>query len=499
MSLSRRVLPCARAIILIGCCFLTFHIPSERAWADQRPNVVVILADDLGWAGVGYHENWFQTPHIDRLVADGMELDRFYVAPMCSPTRAGLMTGRYPIRFGMARAVIPPQRDFGMPVEETTLAEALGDLGYQRRGVFGKWHLGHLRARWHPINQGFTHFHGHYNGAIDYFDLTRDGERDWHTNWQPSDEVGYSTDLIADAAAQWITESAQNKQPYFCYVPFNAPHSPFQAPAEATQRFSHLTVNASGNAVGKQSRSQNKKLQTLAAMVWIMDQGIGRILDAIEQSGESDNTMVWFMSDNGGVGKIAGNNRPLRGHKLTVYEGGVRVPACVRWPARVSPGSRCDETIGYIDVFPTVLAAAGATPEQASSRRLDGVNVLGMLTGDPLKDRDLHSRPWFSYHGQQGEADEHLAVTRVGWKLKVNGPRLRNLEQLSNGTNRVELFRISTDAFEREDLKTAHPDVVADLGELLVEHRSLQPTDSVPPYSVGDIEFKPPSRWRLSP
>ncbi|TWT89371.1 sulfatase-like hydrolase/transferase [Neorhodopirellula pilleata] len=468
---------------------------AERASAADPPNVVVLLADDLGWAGVGYHEDWFQTPNIDRLVADGVELDRFYVAPMCSPTRAGLMTGRYPIRFGLARAVIPPQRDFGLPVDETTLAESLGKLGYDRRGVFGKWHLGHLRAQWHPLNQGFSHFHGHYNGAIDYFDLTRDGERDWHTDWQPSDEEGYSTDLIADAAANWISEAARLDQPYFCYVPFNAPHSPFQAPDEAIQRFSQLSTGGSG----KQAKSREKKLQTLAAMVWVMDQGIGRILDAIERSGESDNTMVWFLSDNGGVGEIPGNNRPLRGNKLTVYEGGIRVPACVRWPSRISPGSRCDETVGYIDIFPTVVAAAGGDPPYISSEPLDGMNLLGLLTGEPSTKQDFRSRHWFSYHGQQGEDNEHLAVTSEGWKLKVNGPRLETLDQLSDGTNRVELFQLSNDPLENNDVSAAHPEQVAELGRMLIQHRSLQPVDSVPPYSVGGKDFTPPSRWRLSP
>jgi arylsulfatase A-like enzyme len=209
-------------------------LPSaSRGLGAARPNVVLILADDLGWGAVSYHAAWARTPNIDRLAREGIQLDRFYVAPMCSPTRAGLLTGRYPIRFGLARAVIPPQRNFGLPPEERTIAEALGEAGYRYRGVFGKWHLGHHQAKWHPLAQGFTHFEGHYNGAIDYFALTREGQRDWHVNYEPSKKQGYATDLIAAAASDFIRRAAADDAPYFCYVPFNAPHSPFQAPGQA--------------------------------------------------------------------------------------------------------------------------------------------------------------------------------------------------------------------------------------------------------------------------
>jgi arylsulfatase B len=462
---------------------------------------VVILADDLGWAAVSYHDPQFETPHLDQLVAEGMELNRFYVAPMCSPTRAGFMTGRYPIRFGCARAVIPPQRDFGLPPAETTIAEALGGLGYRHRGVFGKWHLGHRRAKWHPLHQGFTHFHGHYNGAIDYFQLTREGERDWHVNYTPSDEQGYSTDLIAGAAADWIRASARDDGPFFCYVPFNAPHSPFQAPQAAIDRFAHLLPLPAN--LGKKKPRANRRgapvRQVLAAMIWQMDQGIGQILQAIEDTGESDNTMVWFFSDNGGVGNIPGNNRPLRGSKLTVFEGGIRVPACVRWPARVEPGSKSNHVMGYIDMLPTLVAAAGGDPDQASSKPLDGVNLLKLFEESDATLPAVVERPWFSYHGQAGEQREHLAVRLGGWKLKVNGPRLTKMQQLTDGTNEVQLFHLEVDLLEQNDLRSKRPDKVAELGRLLVEHRALQPAESVPPYAVGRRGFVPPKRWELSP
>ena len=486
-----------RLTILLSVALVMAALPS---FASEPPNVVVILADDLGWNAVGYHNHEFVTPNIDRLVADGVELDRFYVAPMCSPTRAGLMTGRYPIRFGCARAVIPPQRDFGLPIDETTLGEALNKTGYQHRGVFGKWHLGHRRAKWHPVLQGFSHFHGHYNGAIDYFELTRESERDWHVNFDPSPEQGYSTDLIAGAAADWIKSSAQQSAPYFCYAAFNAPHSPFQAPDEALSKFDHFRDQASTQTKKKRANSREAPIrQTYAAMIWKMDLGIGRILEAIEASGESDNTIVWFFSDNGGVGNIDANNHPLRGSKLTVYEGGIRVPAAVRWPAQIPPGRVCKSVCGYIDILPTLIAAAGERPDQVCDKPLDGMDVMPLLTCIDAHEVNemVAARPWYSYHGQSGEDSEHLAVTVDGWKLKVNGPRLKHLRQLDDGSNDVELFHLSQDLLETNNLTEQFPEKVQQLGKLLVLHRALQPEDSVPPYGVGSDGFVPPANWKL--
>ncbi len=485
--------------ILLACLASPSGAWGSNSNHQSPPNIVIILADDLGWNAVGYHNDRFETPHIDRLVRSGVELDRFYVAPMCSPTRAGLMTGRYPIRFGLARAVIPPQRDFGLPKDETTLGEALEKLGYRHRGVFGKWHLGHRRAKWHPLLQGFSHFHGHYNGAIDYFELTRENTRDWHVNFDPSDEQGYATDLIAAAAADWITDQSAQTAPYFCYVAFNAPHSPFQAPPKAIRRFDHFADEGARSKQGRPKQDNGAPIrQRYAAMIWKMDLGIGRLLDAIEASGEADNTLVWFFSDNGGVANIEANNHPLRGSKLTVYEGGIRVPAAVRLPGKIAAGNVYTEPCGYIDVFPTLVAAAGGQVSSLVEKPLDGENILPLLHAASYEPSD-HDRAWYSYHGQSGESNEHLAVTLGGWKLKVNGPRLTNLEQLTDQTNQVELFHLADDPLESSNLKDRYPERVQQLGKLLVDHRALQPKDSVPPYRVGKDGFVPPVNWKLDP
>jgi arylsulfatase B len=448
-----------------------------------RPNIVVIVADDLGWADVSYHAERADTPNIDRLAKEGIELDRFYVAPMCSPTRAGLLTGRYPIRFGLARSVIPPYRDHGLPSEELTLPEVLAAGGYRHRAIFGKWHLGHLRAKWHPLRQGFTHFRGHYNGAIGYFNHERDGERDWHVDWKPSDEEGYSTDLIADHAARFIREHTKGKEPYFCYVPFNAPHAPFDAKKEDIARY-----------VDADRRGRNAARQRQLAMIWSLDQSIGKLLEAVEASGEADNTIVWFMSDNGGLSRFPNSNRPLRGAKLSVFEGGIRAAACVRWPGKWQGGRKVTEPLSHIDVMPTLLAAAGVDANADADRPFDGIDIGPLLGGevDSLAPRDL-----YAYHGQSGPQREQIAITTPEWKLIVEGPDLSRVGVTD--AHEIHLFRFPEDLREQNNVAREHPQVAEELTEKLIAFRELQPADGVPPYSQGRRGFTPPENWRLSP
>ena len=453
--------------------------------AAKQPNIVIVVADDLGWADVGFHSDRIPTPHLDRIAREGVELDHFYVFPMCSPTRAGLMSGRYPIRFGMARAVIPPWRNFGLDPSEVTLPEVLAKVGYEQRGVFGKWHLGHNNTKWHPNNQGFTHFHGHYNGAIDYFDLTREGERDWHVNETASGEQGYSTDLIAGAASRFIAKHAKGAAPYLCYVPFNAPHSPFQAPEKYLKKFAHL---AEGTVKGKNAN----KRQKVAGMVSCMDDGIGQILRAIDDSGEGDDTLVWFFSDNGGVSAIADNNLPLRGNKLDVWEGGVRVAAAIRWPSGgIHGGKKVSVPLSCIDVLPTLAKlTAGESSTSLGNKPFDGRDVLDVLQAKRRRlDREL-----YFYHGQAGEEREKIAIRTAKWKLLINGPNIASGEWKTAKHDRF-LFRIDRDPSETTDLLSRHPEVAARLAKKLVSHRKLQPQDGVGVYNAGRKKFKAPKNW----
>ncbi|MEP0369027.1 MAG: sulfatase-like hydrolase/transferase [Cyclobacteriaceae bacterium] len=196
---------------------------------DTRPNILIIIADDLGWGDVGYHASDIRTPNIDQLAQEGIELNRFYVAPICSPTRAGLLTGRFPDRYGLRNNVVRPWLDFGLDTTEVTLPEMLAEAGYRNRGLVGKWHLGHSRRAYHPLNRGYSYFYGHLNGAIDYFTLKREGEKDWHENFLPSLDTGYATDLIGEKSLELIRSFADEDSPFFLQVAFNAPHSPLQA------------------------------------------------------------------------------------------------------------------------------------------------------------------------------------------------------------------------------------------------------------------------------
>lgn len=450
------------------------------------PNIVILLADDLGWNDVSYHGSAIRTPGIDRLARDGVELDRFYVCPVCSPTRAGLMTGRYPIRFGLMRTVIPPWRKFGLSADEAMLPEVLARAGYRHRGIFGKWHLGHSDIKYHPLRRGFTHFYGHYNGAIDYFTHEREGERDWHLNYESSRDEGYSTDLIAGAAARFIEKHAR-AGPFLCYVPFNAPHSPFQAPDKYLEQYRDLET-------GKTNGALQRRRRTFAAMVTCMDDGIGRILAAIDRAGIRKNTLVWFFSDNGGA-RNAGNNVPLRGDKGTVFEGGVRVPAAVRWPARLGGGRKVTAPLAYIDVLPTLMRITGVRDHRGQP--LDGLDVLDVLEGKSAAlERDL-----FSYIGMAGEQDEQLALMTPRWKLVVRGPSIagdRPGDSAGGAAGRrQELFRIDRDPLEREDVAGENPGTVKKLFRRLREFRSLEPPDSVLPYSRDRAGFRAPPEWKI--
>ena len=445
--------------------------PTEKT--QSKPNIVILVADDLGWNDVSFHGGQIKTPHIDGIAREGVEMDRFYACPICSPTRAGLMTGRWPLRFGIMRAVIPPWRDYGLPDDEETLAQMLGRAGYRRRGCFGKWHLGHSRKRYHPLNRGFTHFYGCYNGAIDYFSHQREGELDWHRNYAPAREEGYSTELLAAEAAKFVADSPAG-EPFFLYLPFNAPHTPLQAPEPWLRKYAHLDGDR----------------QKYAAMVACMDDAVGRVLAAVAARGNADNTFVLFFSDNGGG--PGADNAPLRGAKQTTFEGGTRVAAAARWPAGgLTGGRKVSAVMGYIDVLPTLRRIVGAGPHQG--KPLDGVDVYDALAGKA----DPPQRKWFSYWAQGGDEQERLAVIDGEWKLVREGPAILAPASAGQdaGTEKLWLFRIDEDPNERTDLAAKHPEVVRRLLKDLRAFRSLRCEGGLPPYGQGRKGFKAPKDW----
>jgi arylsulfatase A-like enzyme len=419
-----------------------------------NPNILIILADDLGYADVGFHGSDIKTPNIDRIARDGVQLEQFYACPMCSPTRAGLMTGRYPIRFGLMRAVIPPQREYGMPPEEFTIAEMLKNAGYKHLGIVGKWHLGHRQKKWLPTNQGFTFYEGCYNGAVDYFTQEREGEKDWHEYETPSKKDGYSTDLIGDASLEFIN-SVPKSEPFFLYVPFTAPHSPFQAKPEDITRYP--------NREGKK--------QVYAAMVDCMDQNIGRIIDCVKKRDQLDNTFILFFSDNGGVKNVADNGQK-RGSKLTVYQGGINVVAAAHWSAgNISGGKVVHQRMGYIDVLPTLMDVVAYTAKPQNE--LDGISVLRGMQGDKLEDRR-----WFTYLDQNAEKIERFALNTDMWKLIWE----RNATDNEHQFKQIELYHIGKDKTESLEISEKHADVVQSLQQEIEKLYNLKSENQNPRY-----------------
>ncbi len=485
----------ALATLLLACSGGAGTEGGEGTSAVAAPNIVIILADDLGWTDVSLHGGSIPTPNIDRIAVEGAELARYYVAPVCSPTRAGLLTGRYPIRYGAMRAVYPPWRGGGMDVSERTLADILGDGGYEHRGIFGKWHLGHSDKQYHPLRRGFTAFYGHYNGAIDYFTHEREGELDWHDGFEASADEGYATDLIADRAVDFIRAHAGDEAPFLCYVPFNAPHSPFQARPEHLPLYEGLPP-ARGRFepdVARQIDSARERhdanRRVLGAMVHALDGAVGRILDTIDETGIARDTLVLFSSDNGGVRGV-GENTPLRGGKATVFEGGIRVAAAVRWPGTIPIGQKIELPIANIDIVPTLMRIAGI--ESSGGGQLDGVDVFDVWTGRQTAiDREL-----YNYIGQGGPASEQISLMTNDWKLVVIGPDVTDASA-EDALRQRFLFRISEDLSEERNVIEDYPEVAAEMYEKARAFRALQPDNAVPPYRDGQEGFVAPRQWEL--
>ena len=461
---------------VILCLYIWASPMTAIAQNPSKPNIVVILADDLGWGDVGFNKGNILTPHLDQLAKEGILLNRYYVAPICSPTRAGLMTGRYPDRYGLRDNVIAPWLNFGIDTSEQFLPQLLATAGYTNRAAIGKWHLGHAARKYLPLNRGFTHFYGHYNGAIDYFTHEREGELDWHNDWETSYDKGYSTDLISQEAERCIFQYKDN--PFFLYVAFNAPHGPLQAKEENLLKYGYdpsKPVFGQEKGQAEQGRGNTRK-QTYAAMVTSMDEGIGRILKALKEAGIEENTIVLFQSDNGAETNLTGSSGELKGKKFQEWEGGVRAPAILKWPARWKGGSVCNQLAGYIDILPTLCAIAGV--QQKPTQTIDGINLLPALNQQKNISREI-----FLGHG---------AIIKDDWKLvKANSgnDKMKNKEDM--------LFHIVKDPEEKSNLQSAQPERYEQLRKALKKYENIETNAKVPPYSEGRETFKAPKEWNI--
>lgn len=425
--------------------FMTLAMLTSVANADmKKPNVVVIVADDLGYADLGFQGcKDIPTPHLDALAKSGVVCTSGYVShPFCSPTRAGLLTGRYQQRFGHENNPkwLPDDKDVGLPLDQVMLPEVMKKAGYVT-GAVGKWHLG-AHPVYHPNRRGFDAYFGMLGGGHQYFDHNQfktnpmKAKQEYFIplvrNEKPVEESDYLTDALSREAAAFVT--AHKDKPFFLYYAFNAPHTPLQAPDKYLDRVKDI---------------KDEKLKKYGAMVCGMDDAIGKLLATLKEHKLTENTLVFFFSDNGGpVGVTNCRNTPLRGAKGAVYEGGVRVPFVVAWPGTLKPGTFGDP-VTSLDVFPTVLAVgSGEAPKGVT---LDGVNLLPHLKGETktvLADRALY---WRMGGGQ------NFAIRKGNMKL------------VKNGKQPVELYDLSADITENSNLAGTNTQAVAKLQKELDE------------------------------
>ena len=427
---------------------LVLFLPNAEAQNSQKPNIIVIVADDLGWNDVGYNGSSIKTPNIDQLARTGIRLDQQYVLPTCTPTRVGLITGMYPSRYG----ILGP--DYGEVIYsgDPTLASMLAQNGYFT-SIAGKWHMGSPPHT--PLAYGFQASYGSLDGQIEpYTHKYKDGRKSWHHNDVLFDEEGHATDLITRQAVNTI-EQKKGKlnaaRPFFLYVAYTTPHTPINEPQKWMALYEKLNLFPSR--------------QRFAASVTHLDASIGEIVKALDRTGQRNNTLILFISDNGGQEsltqetdnreyhgafadkphQVLGSNFPLRGWKGDVYEGGIRVPAIVNWSGHLTPGTS-DAPIHVVDWLPTICFLTESTKAHTNSK-LDGRNIWPQLTG---------SVPTQASHPMYWKTGKASAVRDGDWKLIVHRP-----------TQQAELFNLKADFRESNDLGDREPEKKVRLLELL--------------------------------
>ncbi len=402
----------------------------------ERPNVIIILSDDQGWADVGFNGcTDIPTPNLDQLAKEGVVFKQGYAThPYCSPSRAGLLTGRYQQRFGHENNLPYTEATIedGLPVEEVLISETLQRSGYATCAV-GKWHLGDS-ARFWPNNQGFDDWYGFFGGGMSYWGDTgnkpaisgvlRNGQP------VPPSEIHYLTDDFSREAVNYIEQYSKEDKPFFLYLAYNAPHTPLHATSEYMKVMEH---------------QEDGERAVYGAMVYAMDRGIGEVVRKLKETGEYDNTLIFFYSDNGGALRGA-NNQPYRGHKGMLFEGGIRVPFCVSWPAVLPGGDVYEKPISALDIYPTILKAAGATHPQP--QKLDGIDLMPFLTGKDLS--KPHDELYWRYSDGAG-----YAVRKGKYKMIRSGYKQKFL-----------LFDMDNDPFEQNNLASVMPEKLEELKDL---------------------------------
>ncbi len=425
-GLSRRRFLSAAGVGAAGMALGCRTLGSMREHAGKRrPNVIVIFSDDHGYGSMSCMPNWnIPTPNIDSIAANGVRFtDGYVTCPICGPSRAGLLTGRYQQRFGFEENSGPIPKapaNYGLPLDEKTLADYMKELGYVT-GMVGKWHLG-LKPEYHPQKRGFDEFYGFLHGAHSYIDAGFQTDNPILRGTERVDEKAYLTDAFAREAVSFIDR--HQKEPFFLYVPFNAVHSPNEAPGRFKGKFPNL---------------QPPVLRTWAGMLAAMDEAVGKILDKVRETGLEEETLIFFLGDNGGV--LVGGveaNYPLRGRKAEMYEGGIRIPFLVQWKGHLPNNTLYEKPASSLDILPTAVALAGGKP----ASNTEGVNLLPYLTGENTG--TPHERLFWRWFEK--------SAARVGdWKL------------VREGDGSQQLFNLSTDLGETTDLSASRPDKLKEI------------------------------------
>ena len=444
-------------LLFLFCLAWLVAVPAVAA-ETSRPNVIVILADDLGNADLGYRGSDIMTPNIDTLAKEGVRLENFHAMPVCTPARAALMTGRYPMRYGLQTLVIFPSHSYGLPTDERTLPQALKEAGY-RTMMVGKWHLGHADRKFWPQNRGFDTFYGNLVGEVDYFTKSRGGLVDWQRDGKFFQEEGYYVTLIGDEAVKLIDKQEKDK-PFFLYFASLAPHAPYQATKADEDRYASVI--------------KDPTRRTYAAMITSLDDQVGRIVAALDKRGLRENTLIIFSSDNGGPRSavvasgahspeeraaggvkqesLPASNGDLRGGKGSLYEGGVRTPTILNWPAKLRPRV-VNEPLHMVDIMPTVLALAGA--KASPDKPLDGKDIwVTVAEGRPSPHDDI----LVNVEAFRG------AIIKGKWKLV----------KIALLPGKTELFDLTADPGEKNDVAAQNPEVVRDLESRLIAYARQQ-------------------------
>lgn len=403
---------------------------AAHAAGEKRPNILLIVADDLGYGELGFQgNNEIPTPHLDSLAKNGVRFTNGYVSgPYCSPTRAGLLTGRYQQRFGheFNPGKAEAGRAIGLTLQEKTIADRFKEAGYAT-GMFGKWHLGN-KPEFHPLKRGFDEFYGFLGGAHTFLQVGK-GPNAILSGTEPVSDIDHTTEAFAREAVKFIEKNRE--KPWFVYLPFNAVHTPMEAPEKCLSKFSHI---------------QDTKRRAYAAMESALDDAVGTVVGKLNELKLEEDTLIFFVSDNGGpTAANTSGNGPLRGFKAQVWEGGVRVPFVVQWKGHLPAGKTYDHPVIQLDIQPTALAAAGVNlPADA---KFDGVNLLPHLKGEKT---DAPHQALFWRFGPQ------RAVRSGDWKLVDAGQG-------------AQLFNLKSDIGEKQDLASQQPEKLRELESVYAE------------------------------